>query len=82
MATTKTTRNTKASTTKKAAPAKAAKKAPAKTKARAKNVAPPALGEALSAAASRAYQNPHVRTAGKIAIGGVIGAVLAKTAFA
>lgn len=74
---TKTTKTTKtASTTTKAS---AAKK-PA-TKARGK-VAAPALGEALSAAASRAYANDHVRTAGKVAIGGIVGAVLAKTVFA
>ncbi len=78
MATTKTTRNTKTAPAKKAS---AAKKPAAKAKARGK-VAAPALGEALSAAASRAYGNPHVRTAGKIALGGIIGAVLAKTAFA
>ena len=77
MATTKTTRNTKTA----AAKAPAAKKPAAKAKARGK-VAAPALGEALSAAASRAYQNDHVRTAGKVAIGAVVGVVLTKTVFA
>ena len=76
---TKTTKTTKTAAATKKAPAA---KAPAKTKARAKVAAPPALGEALSAAASRAYQNPHVRTAGKIGLGAVIGVVVAKTAFA
>jgi len=74
---TKTTKTTKT--------AAAAKKAPAAKKPAAKargKVAPPALGEALSAAASRAYANDHVRTAGKVAIGAVVGVVLTKTVFA
>lgn len=77
---TKTTKTTKTASTTKKAPAKVAKK-PA-TKARGKVAAPPSLGEALKAAGSRAYANPHVRTAGKVAIGGVIGVVLTKTVFA